>query len=259
MNYQNKAVQTSRSSFWQILGIVFLIVVFLSLVILVSNPASAQAEKLRKLQEPVQSEMVADYSIDTQRGTVPQISLLLVKDFLSDRMSADEVNIQFNAFMQSLQTLVPTVTPNLVVIVPVTGPIEPTGSLFQTWTPTPSATILPTDTEVPEPIPTVTRTPWIVTLTWTPWPTSGPGNPPTFTSAPPQPTVTLTPVPTFTATMTLTEEPVPTETLAPTTAPSPTTQIPPGQLSRTPDQPTQTSEPTPNISTPAIPADPVNP
>jgi hypothetical protein len=204
MKQLNRNFYTSRSSYWQILGILLLFVSFLSLVILFLNPATAQAEKMRKLQEPVQSALVANYSIDAQRGFVPQISLSLVREFLRERGSAAEADGQFVALLQNLQTLVPTVTPdpNMVLLAPDTP--EPTTSL--TVTSSSTVTITLTETETFTPTPTKSVTPWIVTYTWTPWPPSSSRPTPTLAPAivldtetpPPAPIPTIPPTPTFT-------------------------------------------------------------
>jgi hypothetical protein len=259
MKQYNRNFYTSRSSYWQILGILLLFVSFLSLVILFLNPATAQADKMRKLQEPVQSALVANYSVDAQRGFVPQISLSLIREFLRERGSAAEADGQFIALLQNLQTLVPTVTPdpNMVLLAPDTP--EPTSSL--TVTSLSTVTITLTETETSTPTPTKSVTPWIVTYTWTPWPPSS--SRPTATIAPavvadtetppPAPIPTIPPTQAFTNTVSPTISPTdtvvtPTNTEVPTV--TPTTPVPPEEEAtpvfvQPPRRPTETSTPAP--------------
>jgi hypothetical protein len=185
MKPKNININTSSASFWQILVVLLLFVGFLTLLILFLNPQSAQAEKLRTLSDSVQSEMTANYSIDIARGFVPQISLSLVREIISNRVAPEEVSGEFNIFMNSLGTLVPTVTPdpNMLLLNPVSP--EPTRSLTRTTTLTisPTITITTTETETATPTSTASSTPWIVTVTWTPWPTDA-YVPPTSTPRP---------------------------------------------------------------------------
>jgi hypothetical protein len=243
MKPKNINVNTSSASFWQILVVLLLFVGFLTLLILFLNPESAQAEKLKTLSESVQSEMTANYSIDIARGFVPQISLSLVREIISNRVAPEEVSGEFTIFMNSLETLVPTVTPdpNMLLLNPVSP--EPTRSLTQTTTLTisPTITITTTETETATPTSTASSTPWIVTVTWTPWPTDA-YVPPTSTPRPSvEPTGTEIP---------------PTDTLEPTVSPTtglpvePATPVPDPTIgqpkSPTPTKvPTQTKEPEP--------------
>jgi len=246
MNKQTGRARLNKPLSWQIFSVLLFSVISVGLITLLLNPAFAQTEKIRHLQQSVQSERTADYSVDEERAAVPLISISLVKDFLRDRLSVRDADSQFDAFLLSLQTLVPTVTPRAEVLVPVTGPLEPTLSLLLVFTQTPTADIFPSDTDTPEPSLTPTRTPWIVTYTWTPWPPGGPGSPPTAT-----PSKTFTPTQTPTATATI--------TLSPTLPPPPTetnTPLPPTPIATdTPVPPTQT----PTDSATAIPADTLTP
>lgn len=215
-------------------------VMVLGMVIVLLNPAFAQSETNRPLHEPVQSERSADYSSPADRGMVPQISLLSLKDFLGERLPAGEVNNQFEAFLNNLQTPVPTVTPRVVALVPVTGLLDATAT-FQ-LVPTVTATMrpLPTVTLTLTGTPTATAPPRRVTLTWTPTPDSPPHIPPTRTR-------------TRTATATLT----PTNTATLTPVPPTATPIPP---TATPTLPPATATPTPPTDTPVPPtATPVPP
>jgi hypothetical protein len=245
MKPKNININTSSASFWQILVVLLLCLGFLTLLILFLNPQSAQAEKLRTLNDSVQSQMTANYSIDIARGFVPQISLSLVREIISNRVAPEEVSGEFTIFMNSLETLVPTVTPdpNTLLLKPVSP--EPTSSLTQTTTLTTSATIAltTTETETATPTSTPSSTPWIVTVTWTPWPTDPyvppsstprPSLEPTVTEVPPtdtpQPTVTATglpvepatPVPPVLPTLGNPSSPTPTNQPAPTKEPKPT-------------------------------------
>jgi hypothetical protein len=245
MKPKNININTSSASFWQILVILLLFVGFLTLLILFLNPQSAQAEKLRTLRDSVQSEMTANYSIDIARGFVPQISLSLVREIISNRVAPEEVSSEFNIFMNSLGTLVPTVTPDpsMLLLKPVTP--EPTRSLTRTTTLTisPTITLTTTETETATPTSTASSTPWIVTVTWTPWPTDA-YVPASSTPRPfVQPTVTEV-LPTDTpVTTTATAMPVPTFTTAEPATPVPT--VPPviPTLGR-PSSPTPTIKPT---------------
>jgi hypothetical protein len=153
MKLQNIIINTSSASFWQILVVLLLFVGFLTLLILFLNPESAQAEKLRTLSESVQSEMSANYSIDIARAFVPQISLSLVREIISNRVSPGEVSGEFSAFMNSLETLVPTVTPDPNMILMNPDSLKPTSTLTLTTTLTtlPTITITTTETETATP------------------------------------------------------------------------------------------------------------
>ncbi|HSV86457.1 MAG TPA: hypothetical protein VLH85_07770 [Levilinea sp.] len=204
----------------------FTVIVF-SMVIVLLNPAFAQAGTLRQLQEPVQSERTADYSSDAERATVPQISLLVVKDYLDERLPAGEVNRQYEAFLQSLQTLVPTVTPRVEILVAVTGLLEPIATLLPALTATSTTNPLPGVTLTLTDTPTASATPWIITLTWTPLPDSPPGISPTRTRTRTRTaTATLTPTRTATATPTPTDTDTPTPTHTATATPTPTPGTP---------------------------------
>ncbi|MEN4041427.1 MAG: hypothetical protein ROW39_03705 [Anaerolineaceae bacterium] len=235
-------------------------VMVLGMVIVLLNPAFAQSETNRPLHEPVQSERSADYSSPADRGMVPQISLLSLKDFLGERLPAGEVNNQFEAFLNNLQTPVPTVTPRVVALVPVTGLLDATAT-FQ-LVPTVTATIwpLPTVTLTLTGTPTATIPPRRVMLTWTPTPDSPPHIPPTRTRTR---TATATLTPTNTATPTPTNTATPTPTYTATATPTPTrtaTATPTRTATATPTYtatatPTDTDTPVPTDTDTPVPPD----
>jgi hypothetical protein len=230
----------NKFTFWQILAILLLIVSLLTLVILFLNPQSAQAEELKKVSVSMKSELQADYSIDLIKGVVPHINLSLVREMMRDNNeSEEEAGELFEAFMRSLNTSVPSVTPDPRMALLNTDTPEPTSWLTYTFTVSPTITLTTTETETATPTLTATATPWIITLTWTPWPTDSRVRPintttsPTDTAVPP----TNTPVP-------------PTNTAIPPTAVPPTdTAVPPTDTAvpptETPDPPVEPSTPIP--------------
>lgn len=218
MNRQSIAnFLANKFTFWQILAILLLIVSLLTLVILFLNPQSAQAEELKKLSVSMKSELQADYSIDLIKGVVPHINLSLVKEIMRDNNESEEkAGELFAAFMHSLNTSVPSVTPDPAMALLNTDTPEPTSSLTLTLTLSPTITHTSTETETAIPTLTPTATPWIVTLTWTPWPTDPPVRPantrvpPTETAIPPANTAippTNTPIPPTNTAVPPTEKP----------------------------------------------------
>jgi hypothetical protein len=250
MKRQNTNSLLTKSSFWQILAILLLFASFLSLLILFLNPLSAQAEQLRTLSVNVRSELQANYSVDAQRSFVPKINLLLVREIMTDNVPEGEVERQYQAFIKNLEVPVPTVTPDPLFVLVNPDTLEPTNSLTLTLTisPTLSVTVTETETETVTPRPTESATPWIVTLTWTPWPTGAPISP-TQPKAPViQPTVTPTPI---TPTPKQTFTPAPSQTFTLTPILQPTTAVPPTAV-----PPIPTEIPTETPVTPIVPADP---
>ena len=107
--------------------------------------------------------------------------------------------------------------------------------------PSPTPTVIPTDTPTPTPEPTDTPTPTPVP-TDTPTPTPEPTDTPTPTSTP---TPTNTPKPTKT--------PTPTNTPKPTKTPTPTPEPKPTDTPTPPGTPTPTTEPSPVPTTEPVP------
>ncbi|NUM45928.1 MAG: hypothetical protein HUU38_14580, partial [Anaerolineales bacterium] len=134
----------------------------------------------------LQTDRLADYSIDPLTTPLPVISLALIEDFLRDQNPQATGVIERVATAQAgLLTPIPTVTPR-----PGEGEPPPVA------TPTPTATVPPAPENTPELTPTATPTP-------------GP-------SSTPSPTPTLTPTSTlpFAATVTLTPTSAPNDPTA---------------------------------------------
>jgi hypothetical protein len=248
MNRQKINSLLNKSSFWQILAVLLLFASFLCLFILFLNPVSAQNEGLKTLSLNVKSDLQANYQVDARQGFLPNISLMLVKEMISNNTANGDAEPEFQAFMQSLDTLVPTVTPDPNIILLITNTPEPTSSLTLTQTITPTLSVTVTETETATVTPTESATPWIVTLTWTPWPDEPRVNPPqpkppaTDTAIPP--TITVAPPATPTPTLTLPPPPTDTNTpLPPTATPTESPETGPPVGVPPPRNPTATSAP----------------
>jgi hypothetical protein len=231
MNQQKMNSLLNKSAFWQIAAVFLLFISFLSLLVLFLYPVSAQNEDMKTLSQNVKSDLQANYQVDARQGFLPNISLMLVKEMISNNTANGDAEPEFQAFMQSLKTLVPTVTPDPNMVLLNTNTPEPTSSLTLTLTITPTLSVTVTETETATVTPTESATPWIVTLTWTPWPDEPRVNPPQ-----PKPPATDTAIP-------------PTDTFPP---PPPATQTPMPPTATTPPPPTPTDPPT-NTSEPAPP------
>jgi hypothetical protein len=221
----------NKSAFWQIAAVLLLSISFLSLLVLFLYPVSAQNEDLKTLSQNVKSDLQANYQVDARQGFLPNISLMLVKEMISNNTANGDAEPEFQAFMQSLKTLVPTVTPDPNMVLLNTNTPEPTSSLTLTLTITPTLSVTVTETETATITPTESATPWIVTLTWTPWPDEPRVNP-----TQPKSPATDTAIP-------------PTETFPP----PPATQTPMPPTATTPPPPTPTDPPPTNTSEPAPP------
>jgi hypothetical protein len=231
MNQQKMNSLLNKSAFWQIAAVFLLFISFLSLLVLFLYPVSAQNEDMKTLSQNVKSDLQANYQVDARQGFLPNISLMLVKEMISNNTANGDAEPEFQAFMQSLKTLVPTVTPDPNMVLLNTNTPEPTSSLTLTLTITPTLSVTVTETETATVTPTESATPWIVTLTWTPWPDEPRVNPPQ-----PKPPATDTAIP-------------PTDTFPP---PPPATQTPMPPTATTPPPPDPTDPPPPDTPGPPV-------
>jgi hypothetical protein len=230
MNQRKMNTLLNKSAFWQIAAVLLLFISFLSLLVLFLNPVSAQNEDLKTLSQNVKSDLQANYQVDARQGFIPNISLMLVKEMISNNTANGDAEPEFQAFMQSLKTLVPTVTPDPNMVLLNTNTPEPTSSLTLTLTITPTLSVTVTETETATITPTESATPWIVTLTWTPWPDDPRVNP-----QQPKPPATDTAIP-------------PTDTVPP----PPATQTPMPPTATTPPPPAPTDPPPPDTPGPPV-------
>lgn len=267
-----KRTETPIPSFWRMLVLLVLAAGMALIAWLLFNPNRTRALGATELPIAMHSGLTANYSADLRAYVVPAVRLDLVEEALSDAAAREE---QVDEVLQNLQTPVPTVTPQVVIILPTatpnntdddekpqppseptsTSPVIPT-TVAATHTPVAaSATPLPTRTSTAVNKPTATHvspsntvaapTATSIPPTATSWPTLDLNWPPRKTQ---QWRKTNTPLPSATP-----QPPAP--TAAPTSAPPAATSAPPAATSA-PVQPTaEAPQPTiqPTFSLPKKP------
>lgn len=215
-------------SFYVLLALLAMLAGVILLVSIVLNSAGWLGRMRLSLPVGIHSPLSADYSADLRGVFVAPAEMRLLEEALRDQHATDPAGV-----IADLLTPVPTVTPRLEDLLPLTG--TPAG---------PTATLLPGVT------PTLTWTPTLtLTFEWTPtatdWRTRTPGPTPTRT-----PTERTSP--TKTAQFTPTHQPTYTHTVQPSA-----THTPYPTPTRTPQPtPTSGSYPPPVTAVPTTPAYP---